>query len=69
MFYNCHVQLAAKLEALREEYIRFAVEKCSTALREHRPAVEKITGQSLEFLKLSFFGLYMLANHFMSESC
>lgn len=47
IFYNYHVQLAAKLEALREEYIRFAVEKCSTALREHRPAVEKITGQLL----------------------
>ncbi|XP_057801583.1 probable inactive ATP-dependent zinc metalloprotease FTSHI 4, chloroplastic [Salvia miltiorrhiza] len=40
--------LAAKLEALREEYIRFAVEKCSTALREHRPAVEKITDVLLE---------------------
>ncbi|KAH6762915.1 AAA-type ATPase family protein [Perilla frutescens var. hirtella] len=40
--------LAAKLEALREEYMRFAVEKCSTALREHRPAVEKITDVLLE---------------------
>ncbi|XP_042061086.1 probable inactive ATP-dependent zinc metalloprotease FTSHI 4, chloroplastic isoform X2 [Salvia splendens] len=40
--------LAAKLEALREEYLRFAVEKCSTALRENRPAVEKITDVLLE---------------------
>ncbi|KAG6421631.1 hypothetical protein SASPL_118188 [Salvia splendens] len=47
--------LAAKLEALREEYIRFAVEKCSTALRENRPAVEKITGQ---FLLLVFNYLF-----------
>ncbi|CAA0839438.1 AAA-type ATPase family protein [Striga hermonthica] len=30
--------LAAKLEALREEYIRFAVEKCSSVIRECRPA-------------------------------
>ncbi|KZV54475.1 ATP-dependent zinc metalloprotease FtsH [Dorcoceras hygrometricum] len=35
--------LAAKLEALREEYMRFAVEKCACVLRKYRPAVENIT--------------------------
>ncbi|KAI3451526.1 hypothetical protein Pfo_008191 [Paulownia fortunei] len=40
--------LAAKLEALREEYMRFAVEKCSAVLREYRPAVENITDVLLE---------------------
>ncbi|GER40637.1 ATP-dependent zinc metalloprotease FtsH [Striga asiatica] len=33
--------LAAKLEALREEYIRFAVEKCSSILRECHVLLEK----------------------------
>lgn len=47
MLYNCHFQLAVKLEALREEYMRFAVEKCSSVLREYRPAVENITGRLL----------------------
>ncbi|KAL7102073.1 hypothetical protein ACP275_08G096300 [Erythranthe tilingii] len=40
--------LAAKLEALREEYMRFAVEKCSSVIREYRPAVENITDVLLE---------------------
>ncbi|KAK4416712.1 putative inactive ATP-dependent zinc metalloprotease FTSHI 4, chloroplastic [Sesamum alatum] len=40
--------LAAKLEALREEYMRFAVEKCSSVLREYSPAVENITDVLLE---------------------
>nr|QKY65104.1 AAA-type ATPase family protein [Passiflora pittieri] len=35
--------LAPKLEALRDEYIRYAVEKCSSILREYRAAVETIT--------------------------
>ncbi|GAV78410.1 AAA domain-containing protein/Peptidase_M41 domain-containing protein, partial [Cephalotus follicularis] len=35
--------LAAKLEALRDEYLRFAVEKCSSVLREYHSAVETIT--------------------------
>ncbi|XP_078434949.1 AAA-type ATPase family protein [Wolffia australiana] len=35
--------LAPKLEALREEYMRFAVEKCRSVLREYRSAVETIT--------------------------
>ncbi|KAL3646998.1 putative inactive ATP-dependent zinc metalloprotease FTSHI 4, chloroplastic [Castilleja foliolosa] len=40
--------LAAKLEALREEYMRFAVEKCSSVLKEYHPAVETITDVLLE---------------------
>ncbi|KAM0939954.1 putative AAA+ ATPase domain, ATPase, AAA-type, core, peptidase M41, AAA ATPase, AAA+ lid [Dioscorea sansibarensis] len=40
--------LAAKLEALRSEYMRFAVEKCSSILREYRSAVETITDVLLE---------------------
>lgn len=40
--------LAAKLEALREEYMCFALEKCSSVLREHRDAVEIITDKLLE---------------------
>ncbi|KAB1210580.1 ATP-dependent zinc metalloprotease FtsH [Morella rubra] len=35
--------LAAKLEALRDEYMRYAVEKCSSVLREYHSAVETIT--------------------------
>lgn len=40
--------LAAKLEALRDEYVRFAVEKCSSVLREYQSAVETITDILLE---------------------
>ncbi|ONK57643.1 uncharacterized protein A4U43_C09F2600 [Asparagus officinalis] len=40
--------LAAKLEALRDEYMRFAVEKCSSVLREYHSAVETITDILLE---------------------
>ncbi|PSS30249.1 Inactive ATP-dependent zinc metalloprotease FTSHI 4 like [Actinidia chinensis var. chinensis] len=40
--------LAAKLEALRDEYMRFAVEKCSTVLREYCSAVETIADFLLE---------------------
>lgn len=40
--------LAAKLEALREEYMRFAVDKCSSVLREYHSAVETITDILLE---------------------
>ncbi|XP_057971299.1 probable inactive ATP-dependent zinc metalloprotease FTSHI 4, chloroplastic [Malania oleifera] len=40
--------LAAKLEALRDEYMRFAVEKCSSVLREYHSAVETITDSLLE---------------------
>ncbi|CAI0428206.1 unnamed protein product [Linum tenue] len=35
--------LAAKLEALREEYMRYAYDKCSSVLREYHSAVETIT--------------------------
>ncbi|XP_024180294.1 probable inactive ATP-dependent zinc metalloprotease FTSHI 4, chloroplastic isoform X2 [Rosa chinensis] len=35
--------LAAKLEALRDEYMRYAVDKCSSVLREYHSAVESIT--------------------------
>ncbi|XP_048335248.2 probable inactive ATP-dependent zinc metalloprotease FTSHI 4, chloroplastic [Ziziphus jujuba] len=40
--------LAAKLEALRDEYMRYAVEKCSAVLREYHSAVETITDILLE---------------------
>ncbi|KAL5992999.1 putative inactive ATP-dependent zinc metalloprotease FTSHI 4, chloroplastic [Asimina triloba] len=35
--------LHAKLEALRDEYMRFATAKCTSVLREYRPAVEAIS--------------------------
>lgn len=38
------VQLAMKLEALRDEYMRYATEKCSSVLKEYHSAVETITG-------------------------
>uniref|UniRef100_A0A7N0U2W5 AAA+ ATPase domain-containing protein n=1 Tax=Kalanchoe fedtschenkoi TaxID=63787 RepID=A0A7N0U2W5_KALFE len=44
----CAPQLVAKLEALREEYMRFAVEKCLSVLRENQSAVETITDVLLE---------------------
>lgn len=47
ILHDYYLQLAAKLEALREEYLRFAIDKCSAAIREHRSAVENITGQLL----------------------
>lgn len=40
--------LATKLEALRDEYLRFAVEKCASVLREYHSAVETITDILLE---------------------
>ncbi|TYH42475.1 hypothetical protein ES332_D11G065600v1 [Gossypium tomentosum] len=40
--------LAAKLEALRDEYLRFSVEKCASVLREFYSAVETITDILLE---------------------
>ncbi|KAF3672861.1 putative 2-oxoisovalerate dehydrogenase subunit alpha 1, mitochondrial-like [Capsicum annuum] len=40
--------LAAKIEALRDEYMRFAVEKCLSILRENHEAVETITDVLLE---------------------
>ncbi|KAF8018953.1 hypothetical protein BT93_H3750 [Corymbia citriodora subsp. variegata] len=40
--------LAAKLEALRDEYMRFAVEKCASVFREYQSAVETITDILLE---------------------
>ncbi|KAF5202481.1 Atp-dependent zinc metalloprotease ftsh [Thalictrum thalictroides] len=40
--------LAIKLEALRDEYMRFAVDKCSSVLREYHSAVETITDVLLE---------------------
>lgn len=42
--HNYYLQLASKLEALRDEYMRFAVDKCSSVLRENHFALEKITG-------------------------
>ncbi|GKC50605.1 probable inactive ATP-dependent zinc metalloprotease FTSHI 4, chloroplastic, partial [Tanacetum coccineum] len=40
--------LAAKLEALKDEYMRFAMEKCYSVLREYYSAVEEITDILLE---------------------
>ncbi|XP_039060473.1 probable inactive ATP-dependent zinc metalloprotease FTSHI 4, chloroplastic [Hibiscus syriacus] len=40
--------LAAKLEALLHEYMRFSVEKCASVLREFHSAVETITYVLLE---------------------
>ncbi|XP_042421122.1 probable inactive ATP-dependent zinc metalloprotease FTSHI 4, chloroplastic [Zingiber officinale] len=40
--------LAAKLEALRDEYMRFAFEQCLSVLKEYRSAVETITDVLLE---------------------
>ncbi|KAL2906900.1 putative inactive ATP-dependent zinc metalloprotease FTSHI 4 chloroplastic [Bienertia sinuspersici] len=40
--------LAPKLEALREEYMRYSIEKCASVLREHYDAVETITDELLE---------------------
>ncbi|XP_047337672.1 probable inactive ATP-dependent zinc metalloprotease FTSHI 4, chloroplastic [Impatiens glandulifera] len=40
--------LTAKLEALRDEYMRFAVAKCSSVLKEYNSAVETITDVLLE---------------------
>ncbi|XWS29880.1 hypothetical protein CRYUN_Cryun24cG0068500 [Craigia yunnanensis] len=40
--------LAVKLEALRDEYMRFSVEKCASVLREFHSAVETITDILLE---------------------
>jgi hypothetical protein len=45
-------QLAAKLEALRDEYMRYAVDKCSSVLREYHSAVETITGYIFGFINL-----------------
>ncbi|XP_071722188.1 probable inactive ATP-dependent zinc metalloprotease FTSHI 4, chloroplastic [Rutidosis leptorrhynchoides] len=51
-FYRNHndlvPNLAAKLEALRDEYLRFAVEECLSVLREYYSAVETITDILLE---------------------
>ncbi|KAJ6413751.1 hypothetical protein OIU84_006540 [Salix udensis] len=51
-FYRKHndlvPNLAAKLEALRDEYMQYAVEKCSSVLREYHSAVETITDILLE---------------------
>ncbi|KAG5035912.1 hypothetical protein JHK87_010822 [Glycine soja] len=40
--------LAMKLEALRDEYMRYATEKCSSVLKEYHLAVETITDILLE---------------------
>ncbi|KAL6543417.1 putative inactive ATP-dependent zinc metalloprotease FTSHI 4, chloroplastic [Orobanche hederae] len=55
--------LAAKLEALREEYMRFAVEKCSSVLREYRPAVEIITDVLLEKREIKADEIWKIHNN------
>jgi len=42
------VHLGPKIEALRDEYVRFAVEKCSSVLKEYRSATETIADILLE---------------------
>jgi len=42
------VHLGPKIEALRDEYVRFAVEKCSSVLKEYCSATETIAGILLE---------------------
>ena len=37
-------QLGQKVQALRDEYMRYAFEKCDAVLREYRSAVETIAG-------------------------
>lgn len=61
MYCNYDWQLVTKLEALREEYMRFAVEKCACVLREYRPAVENITG--FPPLHFSSTNLYFVTLH------
>lgn len=41
----CVLQLPSKIEALRDEYMRYAVEKCLSILKENHAAVETITGK------------------------
>lgn len=51
-YYRCRndltLNLPAKLEALRGEYLRFAMDKCVSVLREYHSAVETITDILLE---------------------
>ncbi|KAH9307402.1 hypothetical protein KI387_035313 [Taxus chinensis] len=42
------VHLRRKIQALRDEYVRFGVEKCTSVLREYRSAVENIADILLE---------------------
>jgi hypothetical protein len=42
------LQIGPKVQALRDEYMRYAVEKCSSVLREYRSALETIAG-AVEF--------------------
>lgn len=38
------MQLGPKVVALREEYMRYAVEKCASILKEYRSALETLAG-------------------------
>lgn len=42
--YFIFMQVVPKVQALRDEYMRYAVEKCSSILREYRSALETIAG-------------------------
>lgn len=46
-FHSCYcvLQLPSKIEALRDEYMRYAMEKCLSILKENHAAVETITGK------------------------
>ena len=44
------LQIGPKVQALRDEYVRYAVEKCLSVLREYRSALETIAG-AVEFLE------------------
>lgn len=58
--------LAVKLEALRDEYMRYATEKCSSVLKEYHLAVETITDILLEKGKIQaeeIWDIYKSAPH------
>ncbi|KAG0618573.1 hypothetical protein M758_4G074600 [Ceratodon purpureus] len=47
------VHIVPKVQALRDEYMRYAVEKCSSILREYRSALETIAERLLEKEEIS----------------
>lgn len=40
-----YTQMGPKVVALRDEYMRYAVQKCSSILNEYRSALETIAGR------------------------
>jgi ATP-dependent metalloprotease FtsH len=66
-YYHANMDLSpnlfAKVEALRDEYIRFAVEKCSSVLKEYHFAVETITDTLLEKEEMSANEIWEIYNN------